>query len=76
MKDEDVHQAVIDSDVSTTGCTIHFVTEEVDQGGVLFKIFFQYYVRNLFKQFIVYSSNITCITYLNNLLYILPILRA
>lgn len=30
-----VHEAVINSGVKTTGCTVHFVNEEVDGGAVL-----------------------------------------
>ncbi|HAT2138095.1 TPA: phosphoribosylglycinamide formyltransferase [Legionella pneumophila] len=33
--DIDVHQAVLDSGLKETGCTIHFVTEEVDAGPVI-----------------------------------------
>ncbi|HCU5990400.1 TPA: phosphoribosylglycinamide formyltransferase [Legionella pneumophila] len=33
--DMDVHQAVLDSGLKETGCTIHFVTEEVDAGPVI-----------------------------------------
>jgi len=31
----DVHQAVLDSGVQETGCTIHFVTAEVDDGPIV-----------------------------------------
>lgn len=31
----DVHQAVLDSGVKETGCTVHLVTEEVDAGPIL-----------------------------------------
>lgn len=33
--DENVHQAVLDSGVKETGCTVHYVTEDVDAGPVL-----------------------------------------
>jgi len=33
--DKDVHQAVLDANVKETGCTVHYVTEEVDQGPIL-----------------------------------------
>jgi len=33
--DKDVHQAVLDSGVKVTGCTLHFVTEEVDSGPII-----------------------------------------
>ena len=33
--DKDVHQAVLDSGVKTTGCTLHFVTEIVDSGPII-----------------------------------------
>jgi phosphoribosylglycinamide formyltransferase-1 len=33
--DRAVHQAVLDSGVKTTGCTVHFVTEEVDKGTII-----------------------------------------
>ncbi|MEO8401727.1 MAG: phosphoribosylglycinamide formyltransferase [Gammaproteobacteria bacterium] len=33
--DQDVHQQVLASGVSETGCTVHFVTEEVDAGPIL-----------------------------------------
>ncbi|KGP63594.1 phosphoribosylglycinamide formyltransferase [Legionella norrlandica] len=33
--DTEVHQAVLDSGVKETGCTIHFVTEEVDAGPII-----------------------------------------
>lgn len=33
--DKDVHQAVLDAGVKTTGCTLHFVTEIVDSGPII-----------------------------------------
>lgn len=33
--DMDVHRAVVDAGVTETGCTVHFVTEEVDAGPVI-----------------------------------------
>lgn len=33
--DRAVHQAVLDSGVKKTGCTVHFVTEEVDKGTII-----------------------------------------
>jgi len=33
--DKNVHQAVLDSGVKETGCTVHYVTEAVDAGPVL-----------------------------------------
>jgi len=33
--DRGVHQAVLDSGVKITGCTLHFVTEEVDAGPII-----------------------------------------
>ena len=33
--DKNVHQAVLDAGVRETGCTVHYVTEEVDQGPIL-----------------------------------------
>ncbi|MFI4962305.1 MAG: phosphoribosylglycinamide formyltransferase [Legionellales bacterium] len=33
--DGDVHQAVLDSGVKETGCTIHYVTEQVDAGPII-----------------------------------------
>jgi phosphoribosylglycinamide formyltransferase-1 len=33
--DQNVHQAVLDSGVKETGCTVHYVTEEVDAGPIL-----------------------------------------
>lgn len=33
--DENVHQAVLDAGVAETGCTVHYVTEEVDAGPIL-----------------------------------------
>lgn len=33
--DLDVHQSVLDEGISETGCTIHYVTKEVDKGPVL-----------------------------------------
>jgi phosphoribosylglycinamide formyltransferase-1 len=33
--DLDVHRAVLQSDAQETGCTIHYVTEEVDAGPIL-----------------------------------------
>ncbi|SHJ35860.1 formyltetrahydrofolate-dependent phosphoribosylglycinamide formyltransferase [Clostridium amylolyticum] len=35
MYGKKVHEAVINSGVKTTGCTVHFVNEEVDGGAVL-----------------------------------------
>ena len=35
LMDRKVHQAVLDAGVSESGCTVHFVTEEVDSGPVL-----------------------------------------
>ncbi len=32
---QDVHRAVLESKVKETGCTVHFVTEEVDAGPIL-----------------------------------------
>jgi phosphoribosylglycinamide formyltransferase 1 len=31
----DVHQAVLDAKIKETGCTVHYVTEEVDSGPIL-----------------------------------------
>lgn len=33
--DKDVHQAVLDFGCKVTGCTLHFVTEEVDSGPII-----------------------------------------
>ena len=33
--DRDVHQEVLDSGVKVTGCTIHFITEEADEGPII-----------------------------------------
>ncbi|MCD4739740.1 phosphoribosylglycinamide formyltransferase [archaeon] len=33
--DKDVHQTVMDAGVKITGCTLHFVTEEVDSGPII-----------------------------------------
>ncbi len=33
--DKSVHQAVLDAGISVTGCTVHYVTEEVDKGAIL-----------------------------------------
>jgi phosphoribosylglycinamide formyltransferase-1 len=33
--DQSVHQAVLDAKVKETGCTVHYVTEEVDAGPIL-----------------------------------------
>lgn len=33
--DEGVHQAVLNAGVKETGCTVHFVTEEVDAGPII-----------------------------------------
>ncbi len=33
--DLNVHQSVLDSGVKETGCTVHFVTEEVDRGPII-----------------------------------------
>ena len=33
--DGNVHQAVLNSGVKETGCTVHYVTEEVDAGPIL-----------------------------------------
>lgn len=33
--DQNIHQAVLDSGISETGCTVHHVTEEVDAGPIL-----------------------------------------
>jgi phosphoribosylglycinamide formyltransferase-1 len=33
--DSNVHQAVLDAGVKETGCTVHYVTEEVDAGPIL-----------------------------------------
>ena len=33
--DEAVHQAVLDANMQETGCTVHYVTEEVDQGAMI-----------------------------------------
>jgi len=33
--DQDVHQAVLDAGIKETGCTVHYVTEEVDAGPIL-----------------------------------------
>lgn len=33
--DENVHQAVLASGTKKTGCTVHYVTEEVDAGPIL-----------------------------------------
>ncbi len=33
--DQDVHQAVLASGVKETGCTVHYVTEEVDAGPII-----------------------------------------
>ncbi|MDP1603348.1 MAG: phosphoribosylglycinamide formyltransferase [Legionella sp.] len=35
LMDLDVHREVINSGAKTTGCTVHFVTEEVDEGPIL-----------------------------------------
>jgi phosphoribosylglycinamide formyltransferase-1 len=35
MYGERVHRAVLESGVRVTGCTVHFVTEEVDQGPII-----------------------------------------
>lgn len=33
--DQNVHQAVLDAGVQETGCTVHIVTEDLDQGPIL-----------------------------------------
>jgi phosphoribosylglycinamide formyltransferase 1 len=33
--DQNVHQAVLDSGIKQTGCTVHFVTEKVDGGAII-----------------------------------------
>ena len=33
--DYDVHQAVLDKGVKITGCTLHFVTEQIDEGPII-----------------------------------------
>lgn len=33
--DKDVHQAVLDEGCKVTGCTLHFLTEEVDSGPII-----------------------------------------
>lgn len=33
--DKNVHQEVLDSGVKVTGCTIHFITEEADEGPIV-----------------------------------------
>lgn len=33
--DQQVHQAVLDAGVKETGCTVHYVTEEVDAGPII-----------------------------------------
>lgn len=33
--DQNVHQAVLDSGIKETGCTVHYVTEEVDAGPII-----------------------------------------
>lgn len=33
--DQNVHQEVLDAGVNETGCTVHYVTEEVDKGPIL-----------------------------------------
>ena len=33
--DAEVHQAVLESGVKETGCTIHYVTQEVDAGPII-----------------------------------------
>ncbi|HDS11513.1 MAG TPA: phosphoribosylglycinamide formyltransferase [Candidatus Wirthbacteria bacterium] len=35
--DKNVHQAVLDSGVKLTGCTIHFVSQEVDGGEIIWQ---------------------------------------
>ena len=35
FKGRDVHQKVIDAGVRVTGCTVHFVTKEMDQGAII-----------------------------------------
>ena len=35
--DKNVHQAVLDSGVQETGCTIHFVTKQVDSGPIIYQ---------------------------------------
>lgn len=35
MTDENVHKAVLKSGATETGCTVHFVTEDVDAGPIL-----------------------------------------
>jgi phosphoribosylglycinamide formyltransferase-1 len=35
LMDKQVHQAVLDAEMKETGCTVHYVTEEVDAGPVL-----------------------------------------
>lgn len=35
LMDLQVHQAVLDSGISETGCTVHYVTQEVDAGPIL-----------------------------------------
>ena len=32
--DREVHQAVLDANVKETGCTVHYVTEEIDAGPI------------------------------------------
>jgi len=35
LMNEDVHQAVLSAKVALTGCTVHYVTEKVDQGPIV-----------------------------------------
>jgi phosphoribosylglycinamide formyltransferase-1 len=35
LMDKKVHQAVLDSGITETGCTVHYVTEDVDAGPIL-----------------------------------------
>ena len=56
MMDLDVHQQVINNKEYSTGCTLHYVTEEVDSGDILFQR--QLTMDNLTSNTIITSSRL------------------
>ena len=50
--DNDIHEKVLKNNDSETGCTIHFVTEELDAGPILIQknVLLEAVIRLLLKQ--------------------------